>query len=48
MDDRKQTQVVNGLLDILKTLLQGAQSKDELAKKTALAKSEKILKGLKP
>lgn len=36
MGDRRQTQIVNALLEILKTLLAGARSDDPHAKQAAL------------
>jgi len=43
-----QDRTVNALLEILKTLLAGARSDDPHAKQAALARAEKIVKGLKP
>jgi len=43
-----QDRVLAAMLEILKTLLRAALTDDPHAKKAALAKSEKIVKGLKP
>ena len=40
--------IIDGLLEILKTLLAGARSDDPHAKQAALDKSEQIARRLKP